>query len=1160
MSVYPKNSSQAPSGSVKNDGKLRKLVNQHLVDHTDSSEVSEEWSENFSQRPSWCDAALTLQQINAKKATGNTIAFSSDSETIEKQIESLPEVPKENGLGDAFQVIIQTSEVPGQNMLSKESLLKHVELMNEISQYSINLYGRNWSLADICFKPPPPNLPKSKLVKMTKDLLDKIIPCVWITPIDCFWEGSKPLGPRPPLELGEEVAGIITTLPKHSISWKNLNPGAVLNEVGDLLDSSIMRNFYQRAGVTAAYMNKPCINPLDPECPESAPNAFKSCDAYKKFDEWNQALPGKEQIVLETETSETMTTTTEPMNSTSEDYYEDATEEPNQEQEEDPDLIKCRQYKNSFLSWMEANPKKWEKFLSKEDMPKFPDFGKILTGGCTGFGRHIMKWPESLIIGGIGRDESGQINKIEAFQSVFLVASPEDLYHRVEINNPVKRDTNETSNDWTPVMAQDVIKTWQRNFTSKIYNHRFNDLEKNIRVVHPLASTSIKDILAEFSEFNFTIIILGYVLMIIYASWTQLRWRHHWFSVESTSCLAIIGVLLITFSFISGLGVSIMIGINFNAATTQIIPFLALGLGISDMFLLLYNYTLVIRYAKTNEIAVLLKETGMAVIITSMNIILAFVVGIVLPTPALRAFCAQVAILLFFNLVCNMVLFTASMAIDLKRRKAKIRDMTFGCLAVNLKEKEMLPKSNSSQKSYNPKISPVEEALSKDELTHGGKMEEILHSFVRKIYIPLLQKTWVKAIILAISFGLLIFGSIGLYNMKLGLELSDVLPEGTAPSAFLKVREKYFGFYPMYIVLKGPIDIPHQQKLIENLRNDIDLEFKKLLPKINNVAMLARRLVCSVGNEYNCTRVGRIKLVDDGIINPDGFYNYLTGWFHVDNMMYYVSQAAFFPTPLPWTFELMEDTLVPPAPPLHYSQMPFYLNNLTNTQVIVEMIKEIRTLCEKYTDLGVPNFPTGIPFTFWEQYLRLTTDLIWAIFIITGTVLLVISTIIFNPWAAAMVAIVVVCITIQLGGFMGLFGIKLNPVSSVTLISAVGIGVEFTAYIILSFLASIGTRNERMAACLDHMFIPVVHGGISALLGLIMLAFTEFEFIFKYFFVVMAALIVIGMFNGVALLPVLLSLCGPPSEAVPSDGSNRLHLKSTPRITKIFDNEQQTQC
>ena len=69
-----------------------------------------------------------------------------------------------------------------------------------------------------------------------------------------------------------------------------------------------------------------------------------------------------------------------------------------------------------------------------------------------------------------------------------------------------------------------------------------------------------------------------------------------------------------------------------------------------------------------------------------------------------------------------------------------------------------------------------------------------------------------------------------------------------------------------------------------------------------------------------------------------------------------------------------------------------------------------------------------------------------------------------------------------------------------------------------------------MGACLDHMFIPVVHGGISALLGITMLAFTPFEFILKYFFVVMTALILIGMFNGVATFPVLLSFIGPPSE------------------------------
>jgi Patched family len=49
-------------------------------------------------------------------------------------------------------------------------------------------------------------------------------------------------------------------------------------------------------------------------------------------------------------------------------------------------------------------------------------------------------------------------------------------------------------------------------------------------------------------------------------------------------------------------------------------------------------------------------------------------------------------------------------------------------------------------------------------------------------------------------------------------------------------------------------------------------------------------------------------------------------------------------------------------------------------------------------------------------------------------VLLVISVIIFNPWAAAMVAIIVVSMTVELAGFMGLFGVKMNPISAVTLV------------------------------------------------------------------------------------------------------------------------------
>lgn len=69
-----------------------------------------------------------------------------------------------------------------------------------------------------------------------------------------------------------------------------------------------------------------------------------------------------------------------------------------------------------------------------------------------------------------------------------------------------------------------------------------------------------------------------------------------------------------------------------------------------------------------------------------------------------------------------------------------------------------------------------------------------------------------------------------------------------------------------------------------------------------------------------------------------------------------------------------------------------------------------------------------------------------------------------------------------------------------------------------------------MAACIDRVFVPVIHGALSTLLGILMLGFSEFEFVQKYFFVVMSALIIIGLINGLVLLPVLLSLIGPSCE------------------------------
>lgn len=87
-----------------------------------------------------------------------------------------------------------------------------------------------------------------------------------------------------------------------------------------------------------------------------------------------------------------------------------------------------------------------------------------------------------------------------------------------------------------------------------------------------------------------------------------------------------------------------------------------------------------------------------------------------------------------------------------------------------------------------------------------------------------------------------------------------------------------------------------------------------------------------------------------------------------------------------------------------------------------------------------------------------------------------------------------------------------------------------------------------MRCTIDHMFGPALHGGISTLLGIIILAFSKFEFIRQYFFLVMCALIVLGNLNGLILLPVVLSLIGPKPEVRPKDGADFMAPPTPPPL------------
>lgn len=59
------------------------------------------------------------------------------------------------------------------------------------------------------------------------------------------------------------------------MKWTNLNPIQLINHIKEKeanFDYHSLEDYLRRAGITTGYQEKPCLNPLDPECPQTAPN------------------------------------------------------------------------------------------------------------------------------------------------------------------------------------------------------------------------------------------------------------------------------------------------------------------------------------------------------------------------------------------------------------------------------------------------------------------------------------------------------------------------------------------------------------------------------------------------------------------------------------------------------------------------------------------------------------------------------------------------------------------------------------------------------------------------------------------------------------------------------------------------------------------------
>ncbi|XP_020952424.1 protein patched homolog 2 isoform X6 [Sus scrofa] len=806
----------------------------------------------------------------------------------------------------------------------------------------------------------------------------------------------------------------------------------------------------------------------------------------------------------------------------------------------------------------------------------------------------------------------------EALQSTFLLMSPRQLYEHF------RGDYQTHDIGWSEEQAGTVLQAWQRRFVQLAQEALPGNASQQI---HAFSAATLDDILHAFSEVSATRVVGGYLLMLAYACVTMLRWD----CAQSQGAVGLAGVLLVALAVASGLGLCALLGIAFNAATTQVLPFLALGIGVDDIFLLAHAFTEAPPGTPLQErTGECLQRTGTSVALTSINNMVAFFMAALVPIPALRAFSLQAAIVVGCNFAAVMLVFPAVLSLDLHRRHCQRLDVLC-CFASPCSARviQILPQElgdgtvpvgiarltatvqafahceASSQHVVTilpPQthlVPPPSDPLGSELFSPGGSTRDLLGQeegtrqkaackslscahwnlahFARSQFAPLLLQPHAKAMVLVLFGALLGLSLYGATLVQDGLALTDVVPRGTKEHAFLSAQLRYFSLYEVALVTQGGFDYAHSQRALFDLHQRFS-SLKAVLPPPATQAprtwlhyyrnwlqeiqaafdqdwasgritrhsyrngsedgALAYKLLIQTGDAQEPLDFSQLttrKLVDqEGLIPPELFYVGLTVWVSSDPLGLAAAQANFYPPPPEWLHDKYDTTgenlRIPAAQPLEFAQFPFLLRGLQKTADFVEAIEGARAACAEAGRAGVRAYPSGSPFLFWEQYLGLRRCFLLAICLLLAGTFFVCALLLLSPWTAALIVLVLAMMTVELFGIMGFLGIKLSAIPVVILVASVGIGVEFTVHVALGFLTAQGSQNLRAARALEHTFAPVTDGAVSTLLGLLMLAGSNFDFIVRYFFVVLTVLALLGLLHGLVLLPVLLSILGPPPE------------------------------
>ncbi|KAM9288261.1 patched domain-containing protein 3 [Cariama cristata] len=570
--------------------------------------------------------------------------------------------------------------------------------------------------------------------------------------------------------------------------------------------------------------------------------------------------------------------------------------------------------------------------------------------------------------------------------------------------------------------------------------------------------------------------------------------------IRNNIWLACCGVVSAGLAVLSSFGLMLFCGVPF-VVTVANAPFLILGVGVDDMFIMIASWEQSSRKKEKSNVKSLLAETyaeaALSVTITTLTDVLAFFIGTWTAFPSVRSFCLYTGTAFVFCYIYTMTFFGAIVVLNHKREQGNRHWLT--CMPVRVEE-------DQAEKSclYNACcIGSYSRQSSQAESEHPMSI------FFKKYYGPFFTNKWIKLLVVVL-YGAYLGGSIyGCTQIREGIDLRNLASDDSYIVPYYDDDDKYFSAY-------GPRVMAVITESVDYWNETVRLGIENCTQNLEGISYIDKNLSESWLREYT-------RLAKSGLINISSktlFINNLPTLFR------------FVPS-FEWDINKTQDKI---------EASRFFIQTV-NVISAVDEKNLLNQLRETAKQCSIPLMVYHPAFIYYDQYLVIVQNTVQNVVVAAGAMLIVSLLLIPNPLCCLWVTFAIASVIVGVAGFMTFWNVNLDSISMINLVICIGFSVDFSAHISYAFVTSgESSANKKAIEALSLLGYPVLQGAVSTILGVVVLAAAK-AYIFRTFFKIMFLVILFGALHGLVFIPVFLTFFGNFGRSPHNTKSKKLELR-----------------